>query len=142
MGIELTLRAARVQDFHQRYGGNPAYLKQNRIGLIAKTWGPDWPDPDAFLTLIADSREITEESSINVSVRVKAIDELMDQARTEPDAPKRAALWTQVERRLAEEAVLVPLSWQTRLLLRGAHATNVHVSPVYGDYDLLTMGVS
>ncbi|MFI7699109.1 ABC transporter substrate-binding protein [Nonomuraea sp. NPDC049480] len=141
VGIKLTLRAAPVLNFHKDQGGNPAYLKKNGIGLIAKTWGPDWPDPDAFLALIADSREITEESSINVSVRVDAIDDLMDRARTEPDAAQRAELWTQVERRLAEEAVLVPLSWHTRLLLRGKHATNVHVSPVYGEYDLLTMGV-
>ncbi|MEV0229710.1 hypothetical protein [Nonomuraea sp. NPDC050786] len=38
-------------------------------------------------------------------------------------------------------AVLVPPAWTSTLLLRGRNATNVHVSPVHGDYDLLTMGV-
>jgi ABC-type transport system substrate-binding protein len=77
-----------------------------------------------------------------VSVRVKAIDDMMDQARAELDPARRAEVWTRVEQRLAEEAVLVPLSWDSRLLLRGQQATNVHVSPVFGNYDLLTMGVS
>ncbi|TDC94274.1 hypothetical protein E1292_40015 [Nonomuraea deserti] len=93
--------------------------------------------------MIADSREINEkDNSINVSVRVKEIDTLMDQVRTELDPASRPDLWTRVEQRLAEEAVLVPLAWRTPLLLRGVRAANVHVSPVYGNYDLVTMGLA
>jgi ABC-type transport system substrate-binding protein len=142
VGITVTLRAASVVDFFQKYAGNPEYLKENDIGLIAKGWAADWPDPDSFLASIADSRTITPQASTNVSVRVKAIDDLMDQARAELDATTRAGLWERVEQRLAEEAVLVPLSWQGQVLVRGKNATNVHVNPIYGNYDLLTMGVS
>ncbi|MEO3890234.1 ABC transporter substrate-binding protein [Nonomuraea sp. B5E05] len=143
VGIDLTLERKPLTDFYQKYGGSPAYLKKEKVGLIAKTWSPDWPDPGAFLPLIADSREINEEdNSINVSVRVKEIDTLIDQAGTELDPARRAGLWTQVERRLTEEAVLVPLAWRTPLLLRGARAANVHVSPVFGNYELVTMGLT
>ncbi|TDD24017.1 ABC transporter substrate-binding protein [Nonomuraea diastatica] len=143
VGIDLTLERKSLSDFYQKYGGSPAYLKKEKVGLIAKAWSPDWPDPGAFLPLIADSREINEkEYSLNVSVRVKEIDTLIDQARTELDPARRAGLWTQVEQRLAEEAVLVPLAWRSPLLLRGARAANVHVSPVYGNYDLVTMSLT
>ncbi|GAA3225736.1 ABC transporter substrate-binding protein [Nonomuraea helvata] len=142
VGIKVTLKQVTVADFFRKYGGSPEYLKQHKIGLIAKSWAPDWPDPESFLTLIADSRQINpKEYSFNVSVRVSAIDSLMDQARAELDPGRRAALWSQVESKLAEQAVLVPLAWTRPVLLRGQNATNVHVSPVYGDYDLLTMGV-
>ncbi|GGO80136.1 ABC transporter substrate-binding protein [Nonomuraea cavernae] len=141
-GIRLTLRGHGVAEFHQSYGGNPASLKKERIGLIAKTWAPDWPDAGSFLSLPADSRQITKEYSINVSVRVPAIDSLVDQATRELDGAERAALWGRAEQRIAEEAVLVPLVWRRTLLLRGRGATNVHVSPVYGNYDLVTMGVA
>ncbi|MEV1176733.1 ABC transporter substrate-binding protein [Nonomuraea sp. NPDC049784] len=142
VGIKLTLKSVPTVDFFKKYGGSPEYLKQNKVGLIAKPWGADWPDPDAFLALIADSRKINAKSySFNVSVRVRAIDDLMDKARAELDPAKRDALWNQVEQKLAEEAVLVPLTWSSPLLLRGMNATNVHVSPVFADYDLLTMGV-
>ncbi|WP_433431415.1 ABC transporter substrate-binding protein [Nonomuraea sp. CA-141351] len=142
VGIKLTLKSVPTADFFQKYGGSPEYLKQNKVGLIAKPWGADWPDPDAFLPPIADSRKISAKSySFNVSVRVKAIDDLMDKARAELDPAKRDVLWNQVEQKLAEEAVLMPLAWSSPLLLRGMNATNVHVSPVFADYDLLTMGV-
>ncbi|MEV6036130.1 ABC transporter substrate-binding protein [Nonomuraea sp. NPDC052116] len=141
IGIDVKLRQVSTLEFHKSYGGNPGQLKRQGIGLIPKSWAPDWPDPDSFLSSIADSRQITDTYSFNVSVRVKAIDDLMDQARAELDAGKRADLWTEVEQKLADEAVLVPLVWISPLLLRGQNAANVHVSPVYDNYDLLTMGV-
>ncbi|MGW0201256.1 ABC transporter substrate-binding protein [Nonomuraea sp. NPDC003201] len=141
IGIDVKLRQVSTLEFHKSYGGNPGQLKRQGIGLIPKSWAPDWPDPDSFLSSIADSRQITDTYSFNVSVRVKAIDDLMDRARAELDAGKRADLWTEVEQKLADEAVLVPLVWISPLLLRGQNAANVHVSPVYDNYDLLTMGV-
>ncbi|MET9241722.1 ABC transporter substrate-binding protein [Nonomuraea sp. NPDC003709] len=141
IGIDVKLRQVSTAEFHKTYGGNPGQLKQQGIGLIPKSWAPDWPDPESFLSSIADSRQITDTYSFNVSVRVKAIDDLMDRARAELDAGKRADLWTEVEQKLADEAVLVPLVWVCPVLLRGQNAANVHVSPVFGNYDLLTMGL-
>ncbi|MFI9835475.1 ABC transporter substrate-binding protein [Nonomuraea sp. NPDC051941] len=141
IGIDVKLRQVSTAEFHKIYGGNPANLKRQGIGLIPKSWAPDWPDPESFLSLIADSRQITDTYSFNVSVRAKAIDDLMDRARAELDAGKRADLWTEVEQKLADEAVLVPLVWVCPVLLRGQNAANVHVSPVFGNYDLLTMGL-
>lgn len=43
---------------------------------------------------------------------------------------------------MAGEAVLAPLTWRRSLLLRGAGATDLHVSPIYADYDLTTIGVT
>ncbi|MFG6191452.1 ABC transporter substrate-binding protein [Nonomuraea sp. JJY05] len=141
IGVDVKLRQVSTAEFHKTYGGNPGNLKRQGIGLIPKSWAPDWPDPDSFLSSTADSRQITDTYSFNVSVRVKAIDDLMDRARAELDAGRRAGLWTEVEQRLAGEAVLVPLVWVSPVLLRGQNAANVHVSPVYGNYDLLTMGL-
>ncbi|MFC4006491.1 ABC transporter substrate-binding protein [Nonomuraea purpurea] len=142
VGIKVALQRASVLDFHKTFAGSPAYLKKQKIGLISRSWGPDWLDPDSFLTLSADSRQITEEYSFNVSVRDKALDSLMDRARAEIDAGKRAGLWSQVESSLAAQAVLVPMAWQSLLLLRGQRVTNVHFSPAFANYDLLTTGLS
>ncbi|MGW0805222.1 hypothetical protein [Nonomuraea sp. NPDC002799] len=92
---------------------------------------------------LADSRMINKERyPVNVSVRIPQVDDLIDQARAELDPARRAELWTQVERQVAEQAVLAPLAWESPLLLRGRQATNVHVSPLLGTYDLLSMGVA
>ena len=98
---------------------------------------------ESFVTSLADSREILEKGhSINVNVRLPALDALIDTAKRELDGPTRARRWSEVEQKIADEAVLVPLSWERTLLVRGLKATNVHVSPVYSGYDLATMGVS
>ncbi|MEV0384047.1 ABC transporter substrate-binding protein [Nonomuraea sp. NPDC050643] len=143
VGIEITLQQAPITDFYRSKGGSPEYLKKQKIGLVARSWISDWPDPWSYLPLQVDSRQISEKgSSINVSVRLPAVDELLDRAAKELDAQVRAGLWAEVERRVADEAVLVPLTWRRSLLLRGAKAADLHVSPVYGDYDLVTMSVT
>ncbi len=142
-GIKVQIRGFPIADFHAKYGGNPDYLKKEGVGLIARAWVPDWPDVESFVTPLADSREILEKGhSINVNVRLPALDALIDTAKQELDATRRAQRWSEVEQKIADEAVLVPLSWQRTLLVRGKKATNVHVNPVYAGYDLLTMGVS
>ncbi|WP_336213547.1 ABC transporter substrate-binding protein [Nonomuraea sp. LPB2021202275-12-8] len=142
VGITVTLQSFPIGDFSQKYGGNPSYLKSAGVGLIARSWLPDWPDSESFLSLLVDSRLINERTfSANVSVRSAEVDELVDQARKELDATRRAELWTRIEQKVADQAVLVPLLWQSTPLLRGRAAANVHVSPVYGRYDLVTMGV-
>ncbi|GAA3602246.1 hypothetical protein GCM10022419_103250 [Nonomuraea rosea] len=143
VGIEIKLERVPIVEFHRSYGGSPDYLKEHKVGLIAKSWAPDWPDPESFLSSLVDSRQINEkEYSINVSVRDPRIDALIDQAKAELDPTRRAGKWSEVESMVAEEAVLVPLAWQSPLLLRGQRVTNVHVSPIFGTYDLLTMGVT
>lgn len=143
VGIKVTLDHAPVEKFHQKFGGVPANLKKNGVGLIAKAWAPDWPDTYTYLPGLVDSRELVEdEPSVNLTVRLPAVDELLDKAAAEPDPETRAGLWRQAEQRVAEEAVLVPTTWRRTLLLRGTTATNLHVSPVFGDYDLATMGVA
>ncbi|MFB4265429.1 ABC transporter substrate-binding protein [Nonomuraea sp. GTA35] len=142
VGIKVTLDHAPVEKFHKEFGGVPANLKKKGVGLIAKAWAPDWPDTYTYLPALVDSRELVEDQpSVNLTVRLPAVDELLDRAVAEPDPKARAGLWAQAERRVAEEAVLVPTTWRRALLLRGATATNLHVSPVFGDYDLVTMGV-
>ncbi|HUR04090.1 MAG TPA: ABC transporter substrate-binding protein, partial [Nonomuraea sp.] len=143
VGIKIQLRGFSLVDFHAKYGGNPEYLKKENVGLIARAWVPDWPDVESFVTPLADSREILEKGhSINVNVRLPALDTLIDTARQELDATTRAQRWSEVEQKIADEALLVPLSWERTLLVRGKKATNVYVNPVYDGYDLLTMGLS
>ncbi|MFC5822851.1 ABC transporter substrate-binding protein [Nonomuraea insulae] len=142
VGIEIKLKSAQIADFHRLQGGNPAYLKKEGIGLIVKSWIFDWPDPYSFLPDQVDSRRILDEYSFNVSVRLPAVDALVDSATKELDPQVRAGLWAQVEKQVADQAVLVPLTWRRSLLLRGAKAADLHVSPVYGDYDLTTIGLA
>ena len=51
-------------------------------------WGADWNDGFGFLSQIVDSRVIRETGgSSNLSVTIPEVDELIDQALAETDAP-------------------------------------------------------
>ncbi|MER6946077.1 ABC transporter substrate-binding protein [Nonomuraea sp. NPDC000554] len=143
VGITVTLEKRSIADFYRKSGGSPTYLKEKGIGLVSRVWQPDWPDAESSLSALVDSRQIMEKgSSTNVSVRLPVIDRFVDQATRELDPARRAADWDLVESETLKAGVLVPLIWDTRPLLRGKDLTNLHVSPVFDGYELLTMGVN
>ena len=58
----------------------------NDIGLATNGWGADWNDGFGFLSQIVDSRVIRATGgSSNLSVRIPAVDALLDQAMAETD---------------------------------------------------------
>ena len=60
---------------------------QNKVGLCVYGWGADWNTGYGFLAQITDSRVINPEGgSPNFSVRIPAVDKLIDQLAVEPDA--------------------------------------------------------
>jgi peptide/nickel transport system substrate-binding protein len=67
---------------------------------------------------------------------------MLDQAIAETDVKKREAMWSQIDKRVMEEAVILPGVYAKSLLLRGKGLTNVFVSNAPGMYDYLNMGVA
>jgi peptide/nickel transport system substrate-binding protein len=115
---------------------------KNDIGLATNGWGADWNDGFGYLSQIVDSRVIRETGgSSNTSVRIPAVDKMLDAASVELDKSKREADWAAIDKRVMQEAVIYPGVYAKSILLRPAHLTNVFVNPAYGMYDYLNMGV-
>ncbi|MFB9681489.1 ABC transporter substrate-binding protein [Streptosporangium vulgare] len=143
VGIRLTLRGLSQADHTAQHGGSPSYLRKEKIGLSVRAWTADWPEGASYLPYLADSREILEDGlSFNVSVRLPEVDYLIDQAGAELDPGRREELWARVDRAVMEQAVVLPVQWDTRVLLRGERLTNVHVSHAFSDYDYVDLGLS
>ncbi|MGJ6966850.1 ABC transporter substrate-binding protein [Streptosporangium sp. G11] len=143
VGIRLTLKGLSQADHTAQHGGSPSYLRKEKIGLSIRAWTADWPEGGSYLPYLADSREILEDGlSFNVSVRLPEADHLIDQAGAELDAARREELWARIDRTVMEQAVVLPVQWDTRLLLRGRRLTNVHVSDAFSDYDYVGLGLS
>jgi len=141
VGIKLTPKGYAQADYFSSYAGNPPYVKANNIGLALNSWGADWPDGFGFLSQIVDSRVIRETGgSSNTSVRIPEVDKLLDQAVNELDISKRNALWSQIDKRVMEEAVIYPGIYAKGLLMRGKELTNVFVNESFGYYDYLALG--
>ncbi|HEX6871758.1 MAG TPA: ABC transporter substrate-binding protein [Micromonosporaceae bacterium] len=143
VGIKVNLKPFPQGDYFSQYAGNPPYMRKNGIGLATNGWGADWNDGFGFLSQIVDSRVIRETGgSSNISVRIPQVDQMIDQALAETDVTKREALWGQIDKRVMEEAVILPGIYAKSLLIRGKGVTNVFINEAFGMYDYLAMGVA
>ncbi|WP_188194025.1 ABC transporter substrate-binding protein [Nonomuraea sp. SYSU D8015] len=141
VGIKLTLKGFPASSYFSDYAGNVEYVKKNGIGLAAHGWGSDWPDGYGFLQAIVDSRTIRPAGNYNLSVKNPEVDKLIDQASAELDATAREKLWVDVDKKVMEDASILPVVWAKALLLRGQGVTNLAYNEGQQAYDYILLGV-
>ncbi|MGE5829597.1 MAG: ABC transporter substrate-binding protein [Micromonosporaceae bacterium] len=144
VGIKLTLKPYPQGDYFKLYAGKPDYAKTNKLGLMMNGWGADWPDGFGFLQQIVDSRVIRASGgNTNLTVKLPAVDALLDQALAATDAKAREAIWPQIDKTVMENALVLPGVWAKVLLYRPDTITNVFVNDGLGGYyDVTAMGVA
>jgi peptide/nickel transport system substrate-binding protein len=142
VGINLTLRGFPSGDYFKLYVGKPDYAKANNLGIITNGWGADWPDGFGFISQIVDSRTIRPSGgNYNLSVKNPAIDQMLDKAVVTQDKKARDALWVDVDRKVMEDATILPITWAKGLYYRPPNLTNVYFHPAFGMYDYANLGV-
>ncbi|PZG12208.1 ABC transporter substrate-binding protein [Nonomuraea aridisoli] len=141
VGIKLTLKGFPASSYFSDYAGNVDYVKSNGIGLAAHGWGSDWPDGYGFLQAIVDSRTIRDAGNYNLSVKNPEVDKLIDQASAELDEAARAKLWVEVDKKVMEDASILPVVWAKSLLMRGQGLTNIAYNEGQSMYDYVMLGV-
>ena len=142
VGIKVNVRALPGGDYSSSTCGLPSYVVKNGIGLCANGWGADWNDGFGFLSQLVDSRVIRPTGgSLNTSVRIPEVDQMLDQGKVEQDEAKREELWNKIDHRVMEEAVIYPGVYAKSVLLRSKNTTNVFVNDSLGYYDYTAMGV-
>lgn len=141
VGIKLTLKPLPTGDYYALYAGKPSYRDGQKLGLMANGWQADWNDGFGMLSQIVDSRTIREAGgAANLSVYIPEVDQMIDQALAETDVKKREEIWGQIDRRVMEEAMILPGVYSKALTLRSKNATNIFVNEAFGQYDYMMMG--
>ena len=82
-----------------------AELDRGLYPMFSLGWSLDFPDPQNILDYKFYSRSLGNDVALNDS----EIDTLLEDARTEFDAERRIELYREVERRLVNDAVWIPL---------------------------------
>jgi len=142
VGIQLTLKPFPAGDYFKLYAGKPDYAKSNNLGIMVSGWGADWPDGFGFLQQITDSRVIRASGgNTNLSVKIPAVDALFDEALKTTDTPAREAIWSQIDKSVMENAVILPGIWARGLLYRPPNLHNVFVNDGFQMYDYTALGV-
>lgn len=141
VGIKLTLKGFPASSYFSDYAGNTQYVKKNGIGLATHGWGSDWPTGYGFMQAIVDSRTIRPAGNYNLSVKNPEVDKLIDQAAAELDTTAREKLWVDVDKKVMEDASILPVVWAKALLMRGEGVTNIAYNEGQSMYDYILLGV-
>lgn len=142
VGIKLDIKPYPLSDYIKLYAGKPDFAKANGLGLMIYGWGADWPDGYGFMAQLVDSRVIKPAGNSNLSVKDPAVDALIDQAVNTPDANARNQVWVNVDKKVMDDAFILPGIWAKGLLYRPPNLTNVFSSDAYQMYDYTALGTT
>jgi peptide/nickel transport system substrate-binding protein len=142
-GIQTDLKPYPLGDYLKLYAGKPDFAKSNGLGLMVYGWGADWPDGYGFLAQIVDSRVIRATGgNSNLSVKDPAVDALLDKALTTTDTTAREAIWVDIDKKVMDDAFVLPGIWAKGLLYRPKNLTNVFITDGFQMYDYLALGTT
>jgi peptide/nickel transport system substrate-binding protein len=110
--------------------------------ITTAAWCSDWPGDAArsYIAALMDGRKITPANNQNISeYNSPAENSLIDQALSEPDKTKRAALWTQADKQAMQDAVWVPYLYDKTPYFWSKRVHNWRYSPWMIEPDLTQM---
>jgi peptide/nickel transport system substrate-binding protein len=143
VGIKATIAASDASAYYRTTIGSPTNVKAKGYGLMVAGWGADFPTPYGFDQVLVDGRAIKPSGNNNYAeLNDPEVNSLIDQAKAESDVNKAAALWTQIDKKVADQAVYLPFVYDKALNYRNPRMTNVFVNGYYGMWDFSALGVS
>jgi len=142
VGINARLDPTEPSLYFRSTIGSPSNVKAKGYGLMMAGWGADFPTAYGFLSVLVDGRNILPSGNNNYAeLNDPEINSLIDQAKAESDPAKSAAIWTNINHKVMDAAVMVPFVYDKALNYRNPRVTNVYVTEFYGMYDFSTLGV-
>jgi peptide/nickel transport system substrate-binding protein len=142
VGIKATIAPSDASAYYRTTIGSPSNVKAKGYGLMVAGWGADFPTAYGFDQVLVDGRAIKPSGNNNYAeLNDPEVNSLIDQAKAEPDVNKSAAIWTQIDKKVADQAVYLPFVYDKALNYRNPRVTNVYVNGYYGMYDFSALGV-
>ncbi|MHB9858905.1 ABC transporter substrate-binding protein [Streptomyces sp. YIM S03343] len=142
VGINATLKQYPSGKYFTDYAGVPKFTEKQNIGLIMMQWGADWPSGYGFLQQILNGSAIGASGNTNLSqYDNKDVNNLLSKAIATQDTTARNALYTEIDKKTMDDAVLVPLTYFKVLLARPKATNLVSTAAFSGQYDYLNIGV-
>jgi peptide/nickel transport system substrate-binding protein len=142
VGIKATLKGYTAANYYGTFAGVPNYVHTHDLGLLAGGWGPDWPDAYGWGWALFNSKAIVPAGNANIAeLADPAVDSLFNQLEAATSASDRASLSQQIDKKVMQDAVMLPAVYAKSILYRPPNLTNVYVQPYYGMYDYSALGL-
>jgi peptide/nickel transport system substrate-binding protein len=141
-GIKVTLQEYPSGRFFTNFAGVPNYVHQHDLGLAISGWGPDWPDGFGFLYYLTAGPAIRPAGNTNIAeLNDPVVNNLFTTALATNNTAARNTIWSQIDRQVMSDAVILPGVYSRALQYRNPHLTNVYVHKYYSTYDYANLGL-
>jgi peptide/nickel transport system substrate-binding protein len=110
-GIHLKLKTYKDNDLFDKQLAIPTKRLEHQVGQ--GIWGFDYPGDNARQSIVTqyDGRLDPAVSGNFSEYNSPEVNRLIDRALAEPNRGRRAAMWSQIDQRIMQDAPLVPLLW-------------------------------
>jgi peptide/nickel transport system substrate-binding protein len=141
VGIKATLHGYVAANYFGTFAGVPNFVHTHNLGLLAGGWGPDWPDAYGWGWPLFDTKAITSAGNANIAEESDpVVDNLFIQLEAATTDSARKTISEQIDKKVMQDAVILPAVYSKALLYRPPNLTNVYVQTYYGMYDYSALG--
>jgi nickel transport system substrate-binding protein len=136
IGIDVKLKSVEKQSYFQNA------FQGNFDLLFTATWGAPY-DPHSYVSWMTDTSEsggTDYRAQLGLPMK-KELDKKIDQVLLSTDEQLRKALYTDIFTTLHEQAVYVPISYQSSIAVYHKHVSGVQFSPQKYEVPLVTIDV-
>lgn len=142
VGITVSIKGSPTATHNNEQWGSPSFQKKNKLALGTYGWAPDWPTGYGFLQPLTDGKAIVDTGNANSSnLDDPEINKLWNEVVNETDQAKREEIYTAIDRKVLEQAAILPNVYAKSLLFRPPTLTNVYFHSGLSSYDYANLGV-
>jgi len=132
VGIKTTLHGYPTATYFSDFAGVPKYMSTHNLGIAMGGWGADWPDGYGFLDELVNGNAIVPAGNTNIGMlNDPVVNNLFAKAAGINDAAQRNAIWSQIDKQVMKDAVIVPEVYAKALIYRPSSLTNVYFDQAY-----------
>ncbi|AUG79762.1 peptide ABC transporter substrate-binding protein [Kitasatospora sp. MMS16-BH015] len=151
VALQTALKAINVDVTVDQYDGKllasvigaPSVVHSKNYGLMVAGWGADYPNGGGYMQPLMDGRFIVQNGNSNYpETNDPAINDLFDKAAAETDPAKAADIYKQINHKVTDMAVWLPIVADKALNYRNPRLTNVYITDAFGEVDFQALGVS
>ena len=138
LGIRVVKQSYPAEEFYDAVS-----VPSEQPDLVLTGWVPDFPNGSGTIPVLFDGRSISASGNRNYSlVNDEELNRLIDEANAEADLNRQYRLWGQLDHKIQEKALVVPILYDRALQMVGSRVRGGFLHTAYLGVDLSSLGVA
>jgi peptide/nickel transport system substrate-binding protein len=142
LGIQVELKAVEAKTYWAEGISDSA----NPYDMMYAGWVADWANGSAVIPPLFDGRNVKPPGELGTTnfsfLQDNEINRLIDEAYAEADLDRQYLLWGELDSKLQDLAVTIPVMYDNALRLAGSNVRGGFIHPQYAAPDLAAIGLA